>query len=100
MRSGISPQFHPCHRFLGLAHWREPDCKRHAPPTPYAGAQLQIATDSGFNIIVADITSTSSAPYLGTPGATVADDLMGDSTYYWRVRPRYLNAGIYFGASE
>ena len=69
-----------------------------APPTPYAGAQLQIATDPGFNIIVADITSTSTAPYLGTPGTTVADDLMGNTSYYWRVRPRYLNAGIFFGA--
>jgi hypothetical protein len=69
-----------------------------APATPFAGAQFQIALDPQFSILLVDHIYTSNARYVGTPAAAVTNDLIGDGTYYWRVRPRYLNAGEYFGA--
>jgi hypothetical protein len=69
-----------------------------APATPFAGAQLQIALDPQFTILVTDQISEANAYYVGTPIATVSSDLAGDATYYWRVRPRYLNAGVFYGA--
>ena len=69
-----------------------------APPTPYAGAQIQIALDAQFLIIVSDVLQVSNARYIGSPIHTSPTDLSGDGTYYWRVRPRYLDRGEYFGA--
>lgn len=69
-----------------------------APATPFAGAQLQIALDPQFTILVVDHISEVNSYYVGTAIASVNNDLAGDATYYWRVRPRYLNAGIFFGA--
>ena len=76
----------------------DPTGSDFAPATPFAGAQLQIAIDPQFTIKVADLTFASNAHYLGSPVATLTNDLIGNATYYWRVRPRYLNAGIFFGA--
>jgi hypothetical protein len=70
----------------------------YAPPTPFAGAQLQVSIDPQFTIIVANLTLEANAHYIGTPAATLSSDLIGDATYYWRVRPRYLNAGVFWGA--
>ena len=76
----------------------DPSTVDPAPPTPFAGAQVQISLDPQFSSLLMDHIYTSSNRYTGTPAATTANDLVGDATYYWRVRPRYLNIGEYFGA--
>jgi hypothetical protein len=76
----------------------DPSAVDPAPATPFAGAEFQIALDPQFLILVEDHIYTSNSRYVGTSAASVSNDLVGDATYYWRVRPRYLNAGVFYGA--
>jgi hypothetical protein len=60
--------------------------------TPWEGFNLQIALDARFTTPVRDYILTSNIPYLASPiytEHTKVQDLQGDNTYYWRVRPQY-----------
>jgi len=76
----------------------DPSASDPSAATPFAGAEFQIALDPQFLILLEDHIYTSISSYVGTSAAAVNNDLVGDATYYWRVRPRYLDAGVYFGA--
>jgi hypothetical protein len=94
--AGAIPTFVPL--FWDWPTGSDSDATDPAPATPFAGAQFQISLDAQFSIPLVDHTYTSNARYVGSPFAAVTNDLVGDGTYYWRVRPRYLNTGEYFGA--
>jgi hypothetical protein len=63
------------------------------PYTPWEGFNIQIAVDSLFTTTKRNFTLTGSTPYLGPPfytEQTKVQDVEGDNTYYWRVRPQYF----------
>jgi hypothetical protein len=66
--------------------------------TPWEGYNIQISLDPRFTTLAKNFILTASAPYFAPPHFTIwdrVDDIQGDNTYYWRVRPQY-----YYPVSE
>jgi hypothetical protein len=61
--------------------------------SPWAGYTGEIYLDAQFTTKVGTITITSNAPYYSPTSSAYLNDLEGDNTYYWRIRPRYVNGG-------
>jgi hypothetical protein len=60
--------------------------------TRWEGYNFQVALDSRFTTWVRNYTLTANQPYLAAPiytEQTKVQDIQGDNTYYWRVRPQY-----------
>jgi hypothetical protein len=60
--------------------------------TPWEGFNLQIALDERFTTPTRNYILTANAPYYAPPiytEHTKVQDVQGDNTYYWRVRPQY-----------
>jgi hypothetical protein len=69
------------------------------PATPWAGATMIAYLDPEFTTQAADFKATSNAAYYASISHAWENDLKGDNTYYWRIRPRYLTSGgAYLGA--
>jgi hypothetical protein len=83
--------------FVPPFFWDYPTGSNEA--TPYAGATIEVHLDPSFtNPAVGNINITSNTKYFAQPNASWVNDLRGDNTYYWRVRPRYLPSVVRFGA--
>lgn len=65
------------------------------PPSPFTGSHLQVCLDPACSTPKDEVWSASNSNYFASANQTVLDDVEGDSTYYWRVQPRYLQAGAY-----
>lgn len=67
---------------------------------PWAGAKMEVNLDPQFTgQPVATYDETSTAKYYDSTSHPWPNDFAGDNTYYWRIRPRYLDGtGQYFGA--
>lgn len=60
--------------------------------SPWAGINSKVYLDPQLTQQVANANISSNAPYFSMPSYTYNDDFsQGDNTYYWRVRPRYLD---------
>jgi hypothetical protein len=59
----------------------------------WAAYRVEVARDPAFTTVNYSYTLTSSVAYLAAPLNTPLWDLIGDNTYYWRVRPQYLSSG-------
>ena len=71
----------------------------HPEVAPWAGVNMKVYLDEQFTTQVADFTLTSNLPYYSDTAHPWPNDLSGDNTYYWRLRPRYLTGGsAYLGA--
>lgn len=65
--------------------------------SPWTGAALEVHLDEAFTSKVAEYIVTSSATYFVPPSRAHTNDLTGDNTYYWRVRPKYLISSSIYG---
>jgi hypothetical protein len=63
-----------------------------SPTTPWAGSILEVYIDPDFSTKVGEIGSVSNAAYFASPQDTFYNDIQGDNTYYWRMRPRYYGS--------
>lgn len=66
----------------------------HPINTPWEGYTIQIALDQRFTTEkrLYQLTTSGNTPYLAPPfytEHTKTQDIDGDNTYYWRVRPQY-----------
>lgn len=69
------------------------------PATPWAGATMIAYLDPQFTTQAAKFDVVSNAPYYSPISHAWDNDLKGDNTYYWRIRPRYLIGSTpYLGA--
>jgi hypothetical protein len=59
------------------------------PSTPFAGSRLEVYRDADYSFFVDDIPIDSSSAYIGMNNTSFLNDLIGNNTYYWRIRPRY-----------
>ncbi len=57
--------------------------------TFYHGYQFQAALDAQFTTVPHDYIMAVAAPRLAPAAHTTLDDILGDNSYYWRVRPVY-----------
>jgi hypothetical protein len=60
--------------------------------TPWEGFNIQVALDARFTTPTRNYVLTANIPYLSPPiytEQTKVQDIQGDNTYYWRVRPQY-----------
>jgi hypothetical protein len=66
---------------------------------PWAGAKMEVNLDPQFTgVPVVTYDETSTASYYDSTSHPWPDDFDGDNTYYWRIRPRYLDGdGQFFG---
>ena len=71
-----------------------------SPPvdTPWYGYQILVAVDEEFTTIALDYTYRTSAASREPYVLPYWDDIWGDNTYYWRVRPVYSSDGSKRGA--
>jgi hypothetical protein len=67
------------------------------PYTPWAGALMRVYLDAQFTTQVAEFKLTSNSAYYASTAHAWAADFDGDNTYYWRIKPRYLDGGEYLG---
>jgi len=58
------------------------------------GATVEVHLDEKFTSKVIEYNISSDTYYYSMPFRSVATDLSGDNTYYWRVRPRYTTIPI------
>lgn len=67
---------------------------------PWSGARLHVCLDEGCsNIVQPPYELISNSAHFAMPNAAFADDLEGDTTYYWRVMQRYrVGSTLYEGA--
>ena len=56
---------------------------------PWAGEQIEVALDQGFTSDIANYRQDSNTSYWAAASQFAKDDMLGDDTYYWRVRPLY-----------
>jgi hypothetical protein len=69
------------------------------PPSPWAGSMLHACLDAACTTIVDTIEQEATPHYFASANQTLLDDVSGDTTYYWRVQPRYLHSNVeYYGA--
>ena len=69
------------------------------PPSPWAGSTLDVCLDAACSTIVDTIEQEAIPWYFASNNQTLLDDVYGDTTYYWRVQPRYLYIGTeYYGS--
>ncbi len=61
--------------------------------TWWHGYQFQAAVDPLFTTVIADYWMRFGGPIYAPPSHTQYEDLAGDNTYYWRVRPLYIPTG-------
>lgn len=69
--------------------------------TPWEGYNLQISLDPKFTTDVRDYNLTANVPYYSPPmyvEQTKVQDIQGDNTYYWRIRPQYFAESNIAGA--
>ncbi|MEJ5197810.1 MAG: hypothetical protein WHX53_02695 [Anaerolineae bacterium] len=66
--------------------------------TFYYGYQFQAALDAQFTTVAHDYLMYLLQPTLAPASHTTLDDILGDNSYYWRVRPVYDNQGTKRGA--
>jgi hypothetical protein len=63
------------------------------PSTPFIGSQLEVHLDAKYTNQVAYSTIGSNTSYFSENNVTLLNDIIGDNTYYWRVRPTYGLSG-------
>jgi hypothetical protein len=63
------------------------------PSDPWAGAVLEVHLDPKYTNRVAYAPMISSNAYFGPGRIALGDDIVGDNTYYWRIRSRYKLTG-------
>jgi hypothetical protein len=69
------------------------------PPSPWAGSMLNVCLDANCSTIVDTIEQESNTYYFASNNQTLLDDVYGDTTYYWRIQPRYLKNNVeYYGS--
>ncbi|MBN2147679.1 MAG: hypothetical protein JW726_09840 [Anaerolineales bacterium] len=68
------------------------------PPNPWAGVTLEVYRSPDHSNLAASLALNSNLPYYAMPSGTLVNDLEGNQTYYWRVRPHYASNGISYGA--
>jgi len=66
--------------------------------SPWAGYKGEIHRDSKFTTNTGNLNITSNGTYYSSVSNAWQNDLQGDNTYYWRIRPRYLDGGEFFGS--
>ncbi len=66
--------------------------------TAYHGYQFQAALDPQFTTVAHDYLMYVLLPTLAPASHTTLDDILGDNSYYWRVRPVYDNQATKRGA--
>ena len=64
----------------------------------YYGYQFQAALDAQFTTVAHDYYMAVGAPGRAPASHTTLDDILGDNSYYWRVRPVYDNQATKRGA--
>jgi hypothetical protein len=65
---------------------------------PWHGYNFQVAVDPNFTSWILDYTVRYNVAGYAPATYTPANDLNGDNSYYWRVRPVYDSAGNFKGA--
>lgn len=71
----------------------------YPPSAPWAGVRMGVYLDQQFTTQIGVFDLKSDSPYYAPNFWSWLTDLRGDNTYYWRVRPRYLDViGEYWGA--
>jgi hypothetical protein len=69
------------------------------PPSPWAGSWLDVCLDAACSTIVDAIEQEATPYYFASNNQTLLDDVSGDTTYYWRVQPRYTYNNVeYYGS--
>jgi hypothetical protein len=69
------------------------------PPSPWAGSTLNACLDAACSTVVDTIELEAKPHYFASANQTLLDDVSGDTTYYWRVQPRYLHNDLeYYGS--
>lgn len=63
---------------------------------PWGGANMKTYLDPDFTTEVATFTLTTVPEYYAQTARGWGNDLLGDTTYYWRVQPRYYVSGQYY----
>lgn len=69
--------------------------------TPWEGFNIMVSLDPNFNTWIRDFTWAPNAPYTAPPmydEQVKVQDLDGDNTYFWRVRPQYFASTNIAGA--
>lgn len=66
--------------------------------TFYHGYQFQAALDAQFTTVAHDHYTVVGPPGRSSASHTALDDILGDNSYYWRVRPVYDNLAKQRGA--
>lgn len=62
--------------------------------TPFAGSIIQVDLDRNYSPPhEVSFAVNSSTSYFSENNITLLNDILGDSTYYWRIQPRYLFEG-------
>lgn len=66
---------------------------------PWAGATMKAYLDPQFTTQAGTFDLVSNGAYYAMTSHAWPTDFQGDNTYYWRIRPRYLDStGAYLGA--
>ncbi len=65
--------------------------------SPWAGARMKVYLDASYTNQIAEYGLDSNAAYYASSSHPWFNDFIGDNSYYWRVQPRYLAGGQYFG---
>jgi len=66
--------------------------------SPWAGATMRAYLDASFTTQIAEFKIESTGAYYSSSSHPWPSDFIGDNSYYWRIRPRYLaNNTAYFG---
>lgn len=68
------------------------------PPSPWAGMHMNVCLDAACSTIVETADLDATPYYFASSNVALLDDIYGDTTYYWRIQPRYLHNSEYFGA--
>lgn len=65
--------------------------------SPWAGATMRAYLDASFTTQIAEFKLESTGAYYASSSHPWPSDFIGDNSYYWRIRPRYLTNPINFG---
>jgi hypothetical protein len=68
-----------------------------APGSPWHGYNIQASVDAKFTSLVWDYIVTWDVNQYAPDSHTFWKDFWGDNTYYWRVRPVYVQSPLYTG---
>jgi hypothetical protein len=63
--------------------------------SPFSGSHIRVGLAPQCNDFEAEVWQYSNTMYFASANQTLLNDIVGDSTYYWCIQPRYLFAGNY-----